>query len=194
MSRGTWVPSREERPFRLQDYHLLRSLFPKCSAKVALFHSPTPSCQDQAGSHDPAHTTLTSLACVRFGLYPVRSPLLRVSRLLSFPPGTEMVHFPGFASWPYEFRPGYPEFIEAGFPIRTSPDQSLFNDFPKLIAAGHVLRRLPAPRHPPYALSSLTIKFCQSKKVLFVSCAAIELSKIESIASPTWGGFLKNVS
>jgi hypothetical protein len=40
----------------------------------------------------------------------------------------------------------------------------------------------------------LTIKFCQSKKVLFVSCAAIELSKIESIASPTWGGFLKNVS
>src|SRR3989442_12482053 len=27
---------------------------------------------------------------------------------------------------------------------------------PKLIAAYHVLHRRPAPRHPPYALSSLT--------------------------------------
>jgi hypothetical protein len=34
----------------------------------------------------------------RFGLCPVRSPLLRASRLISFPPGTEMFQFPGFAS------------------------------------------------------------------------------------------------
>ena len=34
----------------------------------------------------------TGLGYVRF-----RSPLLSESRLLSFPPGTEMVHFPGFA-------------------------------------------------------------------------------------------------
>ena len=33
----------------------------------------------------------------RFGLYPLRSPLLRVSRLISFPAGTEMFHFPAFA-------------------------------------------------------------------------------------------------
>jgi hypothetical protein len=32
-----------------------------------------------------------------FGLFRVRSPLLAESLLLSFPPGTEMVHFPGFA-------------------------------------------------------------------------------------------------
>ena len=51
-----------------------------------------------------------------------------------------------------------------GFPIRKSPDQSLFSDFPELIAASHVLHRLPAPRHPPYALSNLTIKFGQDKK------------------------------
>ena len=52
-----------------------------------------------------------------------------------------------------------------GFPIRTSPGQSLFNGSPKLFAAGHVLRRLPAPRHPPYALNNLTIKFGQNKKM-----------------------------
>ena len=36
----------------------------------------------------------------RFGLCPVRSPLLRASRLISLPPGTEMFQFPGFASVP----------------------------------------------------------------------------------------------
>src|SRR5688572_3404365 len=33
----------------------------------------------------------------RFGLGPVRSPLLGASRLISLPPGTEMFQFPGFA-------------------------------------------------------------------------------------------------
>ena len=45
-----------------------------------------------------------------------------------------------------------------GFPIRKSPGQSLFNGSPKLIAVYHVLHRLSLPRHPPYALNSLTIK------------------------------------
>ena len=43
-----------------------------------------------------------------------------------------------------------------GFPIRKSPGQGLFGSYPRLIAAFHVLHRLLAPRHPPYALSSLT--------------------------------------
>ena len=34
---------------------------------------------------------------MRFGLFPVRSPLLGESRLISFPSGTEMFHFPEFA-------------------------------------------------------------------------------------------------
>ena len=44
-----------------------------------------------------------------------------------------------------------------GCPIRRSPDQSLLSGSPKLIAASHVLLRLLAPRHPPCALSSLTM-------------------------------------
>ena len=36
------------------------------------------------------------------------------------------------------------------------------NDSPKLIAACHVLLRLPMPRHPPLALSSLSIKLDQT--------------------------------
>lgn len=44
-----------------------------------------------------------------------------------------------------------------GFPIRTSPDQSLFASSPKLIAGYNVLHRLLPPRHPPCALNRLTI-------------------------------------
>ncbi len=39
-----------------------------------------------------------------FGLFRVRSPLLTESRLLSFPPATEMFQLAGFASRPYAFR------------------------------------------------------------------------------------------
>ena len=43
-----------------------------------------------------------------------------------------------------------------GCPIRKSSDQSSLSSSPKLIAASHALHRLPAPRHSPCALSSLT--------------------------------------
>ena len=42
---------------------------------------------------------------------------------MSFPPGTEMFQFPGFASPPYVFRWRYPKGV--GCPIRISTDQSL---------------------------------------------------------------------
>ena len=78
---------------RLRGYHPLRPTFPDCSASLA-------------------QTT---------GLLRVRSPLLAESLLMSFPPGTEMFQFPGFASRTYEFSTGYPKGV--GFPIRTSADQ-----------------------------------------------------------------------
>ena len=60
-----------------------------------------------------------------FRLFRFRSPLLSESRLLSFPPGTEMVHFPGFASAAYGFSDRFPRFTREGFPIRRSPDLGL---------------------------------------------------------------------
>ena len=49
-----------------------------------------------------------------FGLFPVRSPLLRESRLISFPPVTEMFQFTGFAPHTYEFSVQY--LLRGGFP------------------------------------------------------------------------------
>ncbi len=41
--------------------------------------------------------------CTGTGLVRVRSPLLTESRLMSFPPVTEMFQFTGFASYAYVF-------------------------------------------------------------------------------------------
>ena len=58
----------------------------------------------------------------------------------------------------YVFSRMYYGFAVVGFPIRKSPDITPVCGSPKLIAACHVLHRLILPRHPPCALSSLTIK------------------------------------
>ena len=71
------------------------------------------------------HSTLITCHCLGFGLFRFRSPLLSESLLFSLPPGTEMVHFPGFASAAYEFSGRFPRFTREGCPIRKSPDLGL---------------------------------------------------------------------
>src|SRR5919108_5474180 len=50
-----------------------------------------------------------------FRLIPFRSPLLRESRLISFPRGTEMCHFPRLPSCAYVFSAGWRRITDAGF-------------------------------------------------------------------------------
>jgi hypothetical protein len=83
-----------------------------------------------------------------FRLFRVRSPLLSESRLFSLPLGTEMVHFPRFASPPYVFRWRYAVFPRRGFPHSDIPGSQTACVFPRLFVASHVLHRLQAPRHP----------------------------------------------
>ena len=92
----------------------------------------------------------------RFGLLPFRSSLLRESRLLSLPPGTEIFHFPGSASTPYVFSGRCGGMTHRGFPHSGIPGSTPVSDSPGLIAADYALPRLRAPRHPPYALVRLT--------------------------------------
>ena len=53
----------------------------------------------------------------------------------------------------------------AGFPHSDIDGSKVACTSPSLFAACHVLHRLHAPRHPPCALSSLTIEFAQSKRL-----------------------------
>src|SRR5947209_325673 len=85
------------------------------------------------------------------GLVRVRSPLLAESRLMSFPPATEMFQFAGFASRTYGFSAGYR--LRGGLPHSEIPGSTIARISPGLFAACHVLHRLSVPRHPPDALT-----------------------------------------
>ena len=149
MSRGTQEPVASQHDCRLRGCHPLWPIVPDRSTNLLIGNSlvlhqtgpTTPPCK-----HD-------GLGYVR-----VRSPLLAESLLFSFPPGTEMVHFPGLSSPPYGFR-----WRSSGISLSGLPHSEILGSkpvcgSPKLFAAYHVLHRLLAPRHSPYALSSLTIR------------------------------------
>jgi hypothetical protein len=109
--------SRILRAYRIRGCHPLRPAFPDRSAT-------------------PRKTT---------GLFRVRSPLLAESLLMSFPPGTEMFQFPGFASTPYVFRCRYPRGWVAPFGC------------PRIKACSRLpvaFRSVPRPSSPPGAKAS----------------------------------------
>src|ERR1700734_4281942 len=106
--------------FYLQGYHLLRPAFPDCSTR-------------------PRRITTT-------GLFPFRSPLLRESRLISFPPVTEMFQFTGFASNTYLFSVGY--LLRGGFPHSEIAGSKL------VCHLADTYRRLPRPSSPSTAKAS----------------------------------------
>jgi hypothetical protein len=68
-----------------------------------------------------------------------------------------MFQFPSFASATYVFSDGYPGITLDGLPHSEISGSKPVSSSPKLIAASHVLHRLPTPRHPPCALCCLTI-------------------------------------
>ena len=96
--------TREPLSCRLRGFHPVSPIVPDRSAKRSVCHSPAPLQRHRVRPCNTVDTTLAGLTYRRFGLFPVRSPLLGESRLLSLPPGTEMVHFPGLAPPPYGFR------------------------------------------------------------------------------------------
>ena len=91
-----------------------------------------------------------------FGLYPFRSPLLRISIFLSFPAGTKMFQFPAFAP-PLQM---VPCLQHGGLPHSDISGSSLVCKSPELFAAVHVLLRLEKPRHPPFALCNFFTLSC----------------------------------
>src|ERR1700744_4440163 len=73
-----------------------------------------------------------------------------------------MVHFPELAHTRLCIQRAVSRVHLDGFPHSEIPGSKPACGSPRLIAACHVLHRLLAPRHSPYALSSLIIKLTQS--------------------------------
>ena len=101
--------------------------------------------------YGPPFQTLPVPKITATGLVRFRSPLLTESRLMSFPPATEMFQFAGFASPTYGFGRGYR--LRGGLPHSEIPGSTIARISPGLFAACHVLHRLSVPRHPPDALT-----------------------------------------
>jgi hypothetical protein len=103
---------------RLQGFHLLWPPIPERSTRVIRILNAV---------LQPPRSMLLG-----FRLIPLRSPLLRESLLLSFPPGTEMFQFPGLA--------------------RALRDQHSFDSSPGIIAVFHALMPSGAKTSPtrPY--------------------------------------------
>ena len=145
--------SRKTSGFRLQGYHLLWHDVPVVSTTLQFFNFPHLLPEAQILSRNPSTARPAGLAQMRFGLFRVRSPLLTESRLLSFPGGTEMVHFPPLTVHGYVFTVHHS--IKSQFTDSGIPGSRPIYGSPRLFAVNHALLRLLAPRHSPCALSSL---------------------------------------
>src|SRR5437588_10995503 len=92
----------------------------------------------------------------RFGLLPVRSPLLRESRLISSRRASEMFQFARYPpSLPMCSAGGLQTSLWRGCPIRSLRAHRLHAAPPERFAGLRVLLRPSAPRHPPAPLSNL---------------------------------------
>ena len=157
MSRSTWEQSSGRHYlFAYRAITFYGRTFQTASTKIMLFDFLARLHSHLTLPRYPYGTTHADLTCRKFRLFPVRSPLLRKSLLFSFPGGTKMFQFPPLSPPCLCIQQGVPAC--AG----RLPDSEIFGSksvclSPKLIAAYHVLHRLLVPRHPPYALSSLTI-------------------------------------
>ena len=137
MPRLTQVSASSPDCFRLRACHALWLPFPEDSANSQIGNSTIA---------DP--TTPETPKCHGFGLFRFRSPLLSESRFLSFPPGTEMVHFPGFAHSSLCIQPGVPEVCSGGF-----PHSEIFG-YNACVRLPGAYRSLPRPSSPVSAKAS----------------------------------------
>ena len=93
---------------------------------------------------------------LRFGLFPFRSPLLWKSHVVFFSSGYLDVSVHQVPDAWLCIHHTTTEVCSAGFPHSEISGSKDICSSPKLIAAYHVFHRLLVPRHPPYALISIT--------------------------------------
>ena len=148
MSRSTQDTASSPVCFLLRDSHTLWSRFPAGSHSNR-FGNSTYAVLQPPNASTWVWAIPISLAAT-FGI-----------SVIYFPSGTEMVHFPELAHTGLCIQPAVAGVHPAGFPHSDIPGSKPACGSPRLFAACHVLHRLLAPRHPPYALSSLIIKLTQ---------------------------------
>ncbi len=151
--------ARESAAFRLRGSHPLRQDRSRVLRPGFRFLTPAPPCKEVTPRPTtPIEQRLQAVALDRFGLVRVRSPLLTESLdCFLFLGVLRWFTSPRWRSRSYVFAPERRGMTPAGFSHSEIPGSKPVCGSPRLIAAGHVLHRLSAPRHPPCTLRSLTI-------------------------------------
>ena len=162
VSRASWYsgyrPTLTNLPLR--DCHPLWSRFPTSLSSSSLFVV--------------GPTTPDVPKNFWFGLFPVRSPLLRESRLISFRRVTEMFQFTHCPpSLPMCSAGGLQTSLWRSCLIRILGAHRLHAAPPKRFAGLRVLLRSSAPRHPPRTLCSLFFFSRRSLTSCLVSLPAV---------------------
>jgi hypothetical protein len=99
VSRGTWEPVRASPlPFVYRAITFYGSTFLKHSTRYWFGNLPSLRQETQDRPRYSIQATPAGLHLKGLGYFPLRSPLLRESRLIYFPAGTEMFQFPAFTS------------------------------------------------------------------------------------------------
>jgi hypothetical protein len=166
VSRGTQDAASSPVHFPLRGCHTLWPRFPAGSRSVRIGNSTYAVLQ-------PRRVNTSVWA------FPISLAATFGISVIYFPSGTEMVHFPELAHTGLCIQPAVTGVHPVGFPHSDIPGSKPACGSPRLFAACHVLHRLLAPRHPPYALSSLIIKLTQ----YVVCCGAPICLRISSLAA-----------
>src|SRR5207248_7566528 len=112
--------------------------------------------------HNPPAPTAAALAVQEFGLFPVRSPLLRESSL--FLGVLRCFSSPGSLLLAYVFSQGCPPITAGALPHSDIHGSLRACRSPWRFAACRVLPRPRAPRHPPQAPLCLSLAFMPLKQ------------------------------
>lgn len=165
MSCGTLVSARSL-CLRLRGYHPLWPAFPGVFSSTLEIHVADP--QPRLSVEN------------RFRLFPFRSPLLRESFLLSFPPGTQMFHFPGCPPMGLCIHPmvtgRYPRWVSPFGYLRLNACLRLPVTFRSLPRPSSALGAL-ASTLCPYLLDHFIIYRCPRflRQWIFTVCVTVEV-------------------
>jgi hypothetical protein len=150
VSRGTHGPKRSQLPTAYGTVTRSGRPFQQRSTEQLVAHSVAGLPARPLGRPTPDWHRRQPVPPAGFGLFPVRSPLLRECFL--FLEVLRCFSSPGSLRRPMDSAAGDPASPGSGCPIRRSSAHSLPATPRGVSSPGHVLHRPQTPRHPPCAL------------------------------------------
>ena len=157
---------RSRRPFAYRAFTFCGGPFQAASARPAVCNCAGALQRPTYDSHNPALKTAVTLQQRGLGCSPFARRYSGNRGFFIFLGVLRCFSSPGWLHATYGFSDGYCGITRSGLPHSEIHGSKPACGYPWLIVAGYVLRRLPAPRHSPCALKSLTYSFCEAKRYL----------------------------